>query len=93
MYSKCMKSKSFNISLPVELIKIIDRQASREYTSRSEYIRRAVFAWLEHTGALNEHLFDEERDMPLLQDLQRARLKDYMDKHYKYKSSYDVDLD
>lgn len=37
-----MKTQALNISLPPELIKAIDRQAEKEYRSRSEFIREAV---------------------------------------------------
>lgn len=37
-----MSSKTFNLSLPSELVDELDRRAKKEYTTRSDYIRRAV---------------------------------------------------
>lgn len=41
-----MKTKSFNISIPPELVRRIDRAAKEEYRSRSELIREAVRLYL-----------------------------------------------
>lgn len=41
-----MAAKTFNVSFPRELVDLIDEQAARDFTSRSEYIRRAVVAQL-----------------------------------------------
>jgi predicted transcriptional regulator len=37
-----MSTKAFNISLPEELVKKLDKIAKRDYTSRSDIIRRAI---------------------------------------------------
>lgn len=37
-----MSTKAFNISLPEELVEQLDKIAERDYTSRSDVIRRAV---------------------------------------------------
>lgn len=37
-----MSGKTFNLSLPEELVKALDKQAKRDYSSRSDYIRKAV---------------------------------------------------
>lgn len=37
-----MSSKTFNLSLPKELVDKLDEQAKKEYSSRSDYIRKAV---------------------------------------------------
>ena len=37
-----MKSQSFNIALPRELVQKIDQAAQKEYRNRSEFIREAV---------------------------------------------------
>ncbi|MFT4052132.1 MAG: ribbon-helix-helix domain-containing protein [Microbacterium sp.] len=37
-----MSSQTFNISLPRELVRQLDAQAQREFSSRSEYVRRAI---------------------------------------------------
>jgi metal-responsive CopG/Arc/MetJ family transcriptional regulator len=41
-YNICMNSKTINISLPTELVKLIDKQAKKDYTSRSDYIRSTL---------------------------------------------------
>ena len=33
---------TFNLSMPSELVKLIDRHAKREHRTRSEYLREAV---------------------------------------------------
>ncbi len=52
-----MASQTFNISLPRELVEQIDDQARREFSSRSEYIRRAVVKQLRTEQAL-QAVFD-----------------------------------
>lgn len=47
-----MASQTFNISLPRELVAQIDDQARRDFSSRSEYIRRAVVKQLRTEQAL-----------------------------------------
>lgn len=37
-----MASQTFNISLPQELVRQLDAHAQREFSSRSEYVRRAI---------------------------------------------------
>ncbi|MEK7096271.1 MAG: ribbon-helix-helix domain-containing protein [Patescibacteria group bacterium] len=37
-----MSSKTFNLSLPEELVKELDRQAKRDFSSRSDYVRKAI---------------------------------------------------
>jgi metal-responsive CopG/Arc/MetJ family transcriptional regulator len=37
-----MKSKTINISLPTDLVKLIDMQAKKDFTSRSDYIRSTL---------------------------------------------------
>jgi len=37
-----MPTKTFNLSFPEELLKILDSQAKSEFSSRSEYIKKAV---------------------------------------------------
>ena len=46
-----MKAQTLNISLPTELVKIIDEQARKEYRSRSEFIREAIRKELKNTDA------------------------------------------
>lgn len=41
-----MQSQTFNIALPRELVKKIDKFAKREYKNRSELIRTAVWGYI-----------------------------------------------
>lgn len=41
-YNICMSTQTFNLSLPEELVKVLDAQAKRDYSSRSEYVRKAI---------------------------------------------------
>ncbi|MBI4049626.1 MAG: ribbon-helix-helix protein, CopG family [Candidatus Doudnabacteria bacterium] len=42
-----MKSQTFNIALPRELVKKIDQAARKEYRNRSELIRESVRIYLQ----------------------------------------------
>ena len=42
-----MRTRTFNISLPNQLVKALDRQARKESRSRSEVLRAAALAYLE----------------------------------------------
>lgn len=41
-----MNTQTFNISLPRELVKKVDKQARKEYRSRSSFIREALRIYL-----------------------------------------------
>lgn len=41
-----MQTQTFNISLPKELVKKVDRVAKKEYRNRSELIREALRVYL-----------------------------------------------
>ncbi len=41
-----MNHQTINISLPKELVKKIDEQAKKDYSSRSDYIRKSLVASL-----------------------------------------------
>ncbi len=45
-----MGTKIFNLSFPEKLLEIIDNEAKLEYATRSEFIRRAVMAYLKANG-------------------------------------------
>jgi metal-responsive CopG/Arc/MetJ family transcriptional regulator len=47
-----MKSQTFNLSLPKELVKNLDQQAQKEFSSRSDYVRRAIVNQLKSEQAL-----------------------------------------
>lgn len=42
-----MQTQTFNISLPEELVKKVDKQAKKEYRSRSELIRESLRMYLQ----------------------------------------------
>ncbi len=42
-----MKRKTFNIALPAELVKEVDKAARKEYKNRSELIREALYRYLQ----------------------------------------------
>ena len=37
-----MSTKTFNLSLPQKLVEALDMRAKKDYSSRSDYIRKAV---------------------------------------------------
>ncbi|MBI4059159.1 ribbon-helix-helix protein, CopG family [Candidatus Microgenomates bacterium] len=41
-----MQTQTFNIALPKELVKMVDRTAKKEYKNRSELIREALRVYL-----------------------------------------------
>lgn len=45
-----MQTQTFNIVLPKELVKKIDRLAKKEYRNRSELIREAVRIYINNLG-------------------------------------------
>jgi len=48
-----MSSKIFNLSLPAELVKKLDQQAKREFSSRSDYVRKAIVNQLQIEESLS----------------------------------------
>jgi len=52
MYNVCMATKTFNLSFPADLLKILDSRAKSEFSSRSEYIKKAVINQLAAEKAL-----------------------------------------
>ncbi|MCA9337501.1 ribbon-helix-helix protein, CopG family [Candidatus Saccharibacteria bacterium] len=68
-----MASKTFNISLPEDLVKKIDKQAKKEYSSRSDYIRKSLTNQLKSEG---ESVEDKEVITAAKQILSRYR-KDF----------------
>lgn len=47
-----MSTQTFNLSLPKELVEKLDSQARREFSSRSDYVRRAIINQLQSEQAL-----------------------------------------
>jgi metal-responsive CopG/Arc/MetJ family transcriptional regulator len=41
-YNDCMKSQTFNISMPAKLVQRIDSQTKKQGYSRSDFVRQAV---------------------------------------------------
>ena len=52
-----MSTKTFNLSLPQALLEKLDKRAKIDYSSRSEYIRKAIVSQMRTEEAL-ENLFD-----------------------------------
>lgn len=53
-----MSTKVFNLSLPKELVDAVDKQAKKDYSTRSDYIRRAVLNQLRTEQTLAQ-VFDQ----------------------------------
>lgn len=49
-----MQTQTFNIALPKELVKKMDKVSKQEYRNRSELIREAVLAYLRNAERLEE---------------------------------------
>jgi len=61
IYNFCMSTKTFNLSLPVDLVNELDKRAKKDYSNRSEYIRRAVVNQMRSEEAL-EKLLDRTNE-------------------------------
>ncbi len=48
-----MQTQTFNISLPKELLKKVDRTAKKEYRNRSELIREALRIYMDRMDSWN----------------------------------------
>lgn len=53
-----MSTKTFNLSLPEELVKQLDTQAKKDFSSRSAYVRRAIVNQLRRERNLKAILDD-----------------------------------
>ena len=51
-----MSTKTFNLSLPITLVEELDKRAKRDYSSRSDYIRKAVVNQMRTEEALENLL-------------------------------------
>lgn len=49
-----MQTQTFNIALPINLVKRVDQRAKREYKNRSELIREALRIYLQDTQEWEE---------------------------------------
>ena len=56
-----MQTQTFNISMPKELVSMIDLVARREYKNRSELIKEAVRVYLEERKMWNEIFAEGEK--------------------------------
>ncbi len=72
-----MKTKTFNLSLPVELVELIDKQAKLCYETRSAYIKQVLLKALKKAGALELQAIEDPDK--LYQALRRQKLKTYLD--------------
>ncbi len=71
-----MKIKTLNLSLPIELVDLIDVQANLCFETRSGYIKRILVADLRKKGALDVYkIKDPEKTY---QTLRRQRLQAYL---------------
>lgn len=52
-----MSTKIFNLSLPQSLVEALDNRAKKDYSSRSDYIRKAIVNQLRADDAI-ENLLD-----------------------------------
>lgn len=62
-----MGTKIFNLSLPHELVEIIDHQATLYFSSRSEYIKIAILNRLKSEGIQNANSKPHETTDEMLQ--------------------------
>jgi hypothetical protein len=77
-----MGVKTFNVSLPAELVETIDIQARLSYATRSEYIKQAVVTRLVAEGVFDDAFWVKDKKK-LLRALKRAQLKRYLIEHRK----------
>lgn len=56
-----MQTQTFNIALPIELVKKVDAAAKKEYRNRSELIREALRVYLKDRADWQE-IFDYGRE-------------------------------
>lgn len=52
-----MSTRTFNLSIPEELVEKLDEQAKKDYSSRSDYVRKAIVNQLRIEQSL-ENLLD-----------------------------------
>jgi metal-responsive CopG/Arc/MetJ family transcriptional regulator len=52
-----MSTKTFNLSLPQALVEALDKRAQKDYSSRSDYVRKAIVNQMRSEETL-ENLLD-----------------------------------
>ena len=77
-----MGTKIITLSLPLGLMEKLDIQVKREYTSRSEYIKRAVVFQLKSDGAFGDPPM-KRSDAELHDEMAQKRLKKYVDREMR----------
>lgn len=60
-YNYCMSTKTFNLSLPQALVKALDKRAQRDFSSRSDYVRKAIINQMRTEETL-ERLLDRTNE-------------------------------
>jgi hypothetical protein len=72
-----MKMKTFNISLPAEIVELIDTQAKLCYETRSSYIKHILIKALRNAGAFELQTIDNPEK--LSRALRAQKLKAYLE--------------
>lgn len=80
-----MSVKVFNISVPEELLAIIDQQVRLSFTNRNEYVKAAILTRLKTEGALGGV---QTGHIPTLEELKKRRLREFLSTHTA-KSTWD----
>lgn len=73
-----MDSKIINMSLPTELVERLDKQARLEFSTRSEYIKRAIIAQLKTQHAFDPETPPEDAEATL-KKLNREKLRRFLE--------------
>lgn len=69
-----MGVKTFNLSLPAELVEVVDIQTRLSYSTRSAYIKQALVTRLVAEGIFDDAFWVKD-EKKLLRALKRAQLK------------------
>lgn len=81
-----MATKIINLSLPPELVELIDAQAKLMYATRSEYIKRAIIAQLKAEAAL-----DKASAPQTPHEVRQRQLKQFIEEYTKGTYTEDVE--
>lgn len=72
-YNNCMNTRTLNLSLPIKLVQQIDAQAKRDFSTRSDFIRKAVINQLraeQATAAILDRANQRGREMGITSEQQ-----------------------
>ncbi|MES2971707.1 MAG: ribbon-helix-helix domain-containing protein [Patescibacteria group bacterium] len=74
-----MATQTFNLSLPKELVKKLDAQAKRDFSSRSDYVRKAILNQLKREQVLESKVASTGKSADNSEVIAAAKkiLKDY----------------